>query len=82
MASLSPRDLVSIMLDVANGMNHLIKVHGFVHRDLAARNCLVFENVDKISVKIADFGLSRDVHYLQVRERGRSPNFLLFCIVV
>jgi serine/threonine protein kinase len=72
-ASLSPRDLVSIMLDITSGMNHLIKLHGFVHRDLAARNCLVFENVDKITVKIADFGLSRDVHYLQYyRKTGKA----------
>lgn len=43
---------------MANGVDYLSKM-GCVHRDLACRNCLVS---DKLVVKIADFGLSRDVH--------------------
>jgi serine/threonine protein kinase len=34
-----------------------------VHRDLSCRNCLVFE--EDFTVKIADFGMSRDVHYME-----------------
>ena len=41
-----------------------------VHRDLAARNCLVTKNM---VVKIADYGLSRDVHYTDYyRKNGQA----------
>lgn len=55
---LSTRDLLSVALQIANGMRYLA-AQRFVHRDLACRNCLV---ADGPTVKIADFGMSRDVY--------------------
>lgn len=49
--------LVHLLHQVALGMTELGKV-GIVHRDLAARNCLIDEH---LHVKVADYGLSRDV---------------------
>lgn len=49
--------LVHLLHQVALGMIELGKA-GIVHRDLAARNCLIDEH---LHVKVADYGLSRDV---------------------
>ncbi|XP_022047323.1 tyrosine-protein kinase Tec isoform X2 [Acanthochromis polyacanthus] len=49
--------LLSICLDVSEGMEHL-EANGFIHRDLAARNCLVN---DALVVKVSDFGMTRYV---------------------
>ncbi|KJE93758.1 tyrosine-protein kinase transforming protein Fes [Capsaspora owczarzaki ATCC 30864] len=58
---------------IALGMEYLGTLH-FVHRDLAARNCLVGKGM---VVKIADFGLSREMasenEYYRMQTRGKLP---------
>lgn len=57
-----------IVTQIVEGMTYL-STQRFVHRDLACRNCLV--GYDLI-VKIADFGMSRDVYTCDYYKMGGS----------
>ncbi|OXA57985.1 Proto-oncogene tyrosine-protein kinase receptor Ret [Folsomia candida] len=75
--SVSPLDLLSYARQVACGMEFLSN-NKIIHRDLAARNILIkFDGPEKNRVlKIADFGLSRDVYeqnWYKKRSKGKIP---------
>ncbi|KAG5835279.1 fibroblast growth factor receptor 1b [Anguilla anguilla] len=70
--SLSIKELVSCAFQVARGMEYLAS-RKCIHRDLAARNVLV---TDDSVMKIADFGLARDIHHIDYYKKttnGRLP---------
>uniref|UniRef100_T1JCR9 receptor protein-tyrosine kinase n=1 Tax=Strigamia maritima TaxID=126957 RepID=T1JCR9_STRMM len=54
----SLKQLTNMAWQIASGGQYLASQH-FIHRDLATRNCLVNK---KLTVKIGDFGMSRDVY--------------------
>lgn len=67
-------ELISFCYDIAAGMTYIAS-KGCVHRDLSARNCLVFKD---LSVKVADFGLSRRVEMMAGYYRKSGEETLPF----
>lgn len=60
--NLTDDDLFDICLDIVNGCCYLERLK-YIHRDLAARNCLVSsQKKEERVVKLADFGLARDIY--------------------
>lgn len=54
-------DLLDMAQDVAKGCKFLAD-NRFIHRDIAARNCLLTKKEIGRVVKIADFGMARDIY--------------------
>ncbi|XP_074663203.1 ALK tyrosine kinase receptor-like [Tubulanus polymorphus] len=66
---LSMVDLLNMSIDVAKGCQYLEENH-FIHRDIAARNCLLTTKGPGRVVKIADFGMARDVYRADYYRKG------------
>ena len=68
---------LGMCLDAAAGMQYL-ESKNCIHRDLAARNCLVGE---KNTVKISDFGMSREEEEYTVSD-GLKQVFMRFTFII
>ncbi|XP_017880511.1 ALK tyrosine kinase receptor isoform X2 [Ceratina calcarata] len=67
--SLTMLDLIMCGYDVAKGCKY-VEESRFIHRDIAARNCLLTCKGPGRVVKIADFGMARDVYRSDYYRKG------------
>ena len=63
------KDLLMCAMDIAKGCEYL-ESHHFIHRDIAARNCLLSTKGPGRVVKIADFGMARDLYQDNYYRKG------------
>lgn len=68
-STLTMKDLLQCAIDVAKGCQYLEELR-FIHRDIAARNCLLTSRGPGRVVKIADFGMSRDIYRSDYYKKG------------
>ncbi|XP_065200377.1 leukocyte tyrosine kinase receptor-like isoform X2 [Planococcus citri] len=68
-SALTMKDLLQCAIDVAKGCQYLEELR-FIHRDIAARNCLLTSRGPGRVVKIADFGMSRDIYRSDYYKKG------------
>ena len=69
---LTPYQFLNVSIQLARGLVYLSSLN-FVHRDIASRNCLVDSSY---TVKIADFGLSRNIGGQNYYRVGSGKNLL------
>ncbi|XP_053974206.1 ALK tyrosine kinase receptor isoform X2 [Hylaeus volcanicus] len=67
--SLTMLDLIMCGYDVANGCKYMEEAR-FIHRDIAARNCLLTCKGPGRIVKIADFGMAKDIYRSDYYKKG------------
>ncbi|XP_066597119.1 leukocyte tyrosine kinase receptor [Prorops nasuta] len=67
--TLTMQDLVMCAYDVASGCKYMEDAR-FIHRDIAARNCLLTCKGPGRIVKIADFGMARDIYRSDYYRKG------------
>ncbi|XP_063630408.1 tyrosine-protein kinase receptor-like [Cydia splendana] len=66
---LTMKDLLLCSIDVCKGCKYL-ESNRFIHRDIAARNCLLSSRGPGRVVKIADFGMARDIYRADYYKKG------------
>ncbi|KAJ8707954.1 hypothetical protein PYW08_010320 [Mythimna loreyi] len=68
-SALTMKDLLLSSIDICKGCRYL-ESKRFIHRDIAARNCLLTSRGPGRVVKIADFGMARDIYRSDYYKKG------------
>ncbi|VVC95693.1 unnamed protein product [Leptidea sinapis] len=68
-SALTMKDLILCSLDICKGCKYL-ESQRFIHRDIASRNCLLTSRGPGRVVKIADFGMARDIYRADYYRKG------------